>query len=95
MIRDLEYEPSASIRGLHYDIEKGLLLKIDSINQIQFGTVYRGREKLENDEVLQIYKRRRLPQDYVDAHLKPGVRHAHHALFDHDRAHPIPPILTG
>lgn len=72
VIRDLEYEPSASIRGLHYDIEKGLLLKIDSINQIQFGTVYRGREKLENDEVLQIYKRRRLPQDYVDAHLKPG-----------------------
>ena len=28
-------------RGLHYDVEKGLFLKVDSFHQIQLGTVYR------------------------------------------------------
>ena len=55
-----------SIRGLHYDIEKGLLLKIDSINQIQMGTVYRGRQQLSDEEVLRRYNRRRIPQYYLD-----------------------------
>lgn len=73
---DLKYDPDTSIRGLHYDIEKGLLLKIDSINQIQFGTVYSGRKKLTDSEVLDVYKRRRIPQDYVEAHLKNGAQSA-------------------
>ena len=32
-ILDIEYDPLGVIRGLHYDIPKGLLLKLDSINQ--------------------------------------------------------------
>lgn len=38
----MEYRPEFAIRGLHYDIEKGLLLKLDSFLQIQLGSVYRG-----------------------------------------------------
>ena len=68
--KEFKYDPKMSIRGLHYDIEKGLLLKIDSINQIQLGTVYRGRQKLTEEEVLQLYKRRKIPQDYLDVSLK-------------------------
>ena len=34
--------------GLHYDVEKGLFLKVDSSHQVQLGTVYRGRQKLED-----------------------------------------------
>lgn len=41
-IRRLDYLPGFAIRGLHYDIEKGLLLKLDSFLQIQLGSVYRG-----------------------------------------------------
>ena len=33
-ILDIEYDPLGVIRGLHYDIPKGLLLKLDSINQV-------------------------------------------------------------
>ena len=35
------YYISIYFRGLHYDVEKGLFLKVDSFHQIQFGTVYR------------------------------------------------------
>ena len=46
--------------GLHYDVTKGLFLKIDSSCQIQLGTVYRGKQKLEDEEVLHLYKKRQL-----------------------------------
>jgi len=49
------------VRGLHYDVEIGFFLKVDSFHQIQLGTVYRGRERLEEQEVLSMYKRRQLP----------------------------------
>ena len=64
---DIEYDPQGVIRGLHYDIPKGLLLKLDSINQIQLGTVYRGRMRLSDEEVKQIYGRAKIPQAYVDS----------------------------
>nr|XP_042905153.1 5'-nucleotidase domain-containing protein 3-like [Parasteatoda tepidariorum] len=40
-IRQLDYQPGFAIRGLHYDMQKGLLMKIDSFHQIQFESVYR------------------------------------------------------
>ena len=33
-ILKFEYDPKLAIRGLHYDIIKGLLLKIDSMIQV-------------------------------------------------------------
>ena len=59
------YDPNFPIKGLHYDVEKNLFLKVDSSNQIQLGTVYRGREKLKDSEVLSLYKRRQLPAKYL------------------------------
>ena len=41
-----------SVKGLHYDVERELFLKVDSSHQIQLGTVYRGRERLEDQKVL-------------------------------------------
>lgn len=46
----MEYRPEFAIRGLHYDIEKGLLLKLDSFLQIQLGSVYRGLTAVRLDE---------------------------------------------
>lgn len=40
---------------LQYDIEKGLLLKLDSFLQIQLGTVFRGITPVPDDEVLKLY----------------------------------------
>ena len=66
------YDPQFAVRGLHYDVEKGLFLKVDSSHQIQLGTVYRGREKLEDQEVLTMYKRRQLPVTFLGTH-KPFI----------------------
>ncbi|XP_004444446.3 5'-nucleotidase domain-containing protein 3 isoform X2 [Drosophila pseudoobscura] len=65
-ILDLEYEPNFAVRGLHYDVEKGLLVKLDSFLQLQLGSVYRGRTKLGADEVLKLYHNRLLPIAYVE-----------------------------
>lgn len=69
-IAELEYKPHWAIRGLHYDIERGLLMKIDSFLQIQFGTVYRGLTPLSEKEVLRLYKNKNIPLAYVDTHGK-------------------------
>lgn len=47
-IRNLEYDPNFAVRGLHYDIKKGLLLKVDCFMQVQLGCVYRGKGNNEN-----------------------------------------------
>ncbi|CAH0561960.1 unnamed protein product [Brassicogethes aeneus] len=69
-IGKLEYKPRFAVRGLHYDIEKGVLLKLDSFLQIQFGSVYRGLTPLSNEQVLRLYKNRIIPIAYVEGHTK-------------------------
>ncbi|XP_034476798.1 5'-nucleotidase domain-containing protein 3 isoform X2 [Drosophila innubila] len=73
-ILELEYEPNFAVRGLHYDVEKGLLVKLDSFLQLQLGSVYRGRTKVEADEVLKLYHNRLLPIAYVEG---PNSSHQH------------------
>uniref|UniRef100_A0A673CIB9 5'-nucleotidase domain containing 2 n=1 Tax=Sphaeramia orbicularis TaxID=375764 RepID=A0A673CIB9_9TELE len=50
-----DYIPNFAVRGLHYDIQKGLLMKIDAFHYIQPGTVYRGLNPLPDEEVLELY----------------------------------------
>jgi len=69
-IANIIYDPHFPIRGLHYDVEKGLFLKVDSSHQIQLGTVHRGRHKLSNEEVIQLYNRRQLPVTFLDPNKK-------------------------
>lgn len=76
-IAELEYIPGFAVRGLHYDIEKGLLLKLDSFLQVQFGSVYRGRTKVPDHEVLKLYKNRILPIAYVEGQ----IRNHHQVIF--------------
>lgn len=54
-IRKYDYIPNFTVRGLHYDIQKGLLMKIDAFHYIQSGTVYRGLSPVPDEEVLQLY----------------------------------------
>ena len=64
-IGKLTYDPHFAIQGLHYDVEKGLFLKVDSSHQIQLGTVHRGRDRLADKEVLSLYKSRQLPVTFL------------------------------
>ncbi|XP_043986797.1 5'-nucleotidase domain-containing protein 2 [Gambusia affinis] len=54
-IAKYEYIPNFTVRGLHYDIQKGLLMKIDAFHYIEPGTVYRGLSPVSDDEVLYLY----------------------------------------
>jgi len=69
----MEYKPGFAVRGLHYDVEKGLLLKLDSFLQIQLGSVYRGLSPVSNEEVLRLYKNRVIPIAYVESQVKNTV----------------------
>ena len=64
-VNNIVYDRDFAVRGLHYDVEKGLFLKVDSSNQIQLGSVHRGRERLDNKEVMNLYKRRQLPAAFL------------------------------
>jgi len=66
----MEYKPGFAVRGLHYDVEKGVLLKLDSFLQIQLGTVYRGLSPVSDEEVLRLYKNRVIPIAYVESQVK-------------------------
>ncbi|XP_037088622.1 5'-nucleotidase domain-containing protein 3-like isoform X2 [Pollicipes pollicipes] len=65
-VSNLQYLPNFAVRGLHYDIQKGLLLKVDSFNQIQLGSVYRGLSKVSDEEVLALYGSTLLPVNYIE-----------------------------
>ncbi|XP_076821628.1 5'-nucleotidase domain-containing protein 3-like [Clavelina lepadiformis] len=64
---NLAYIPKFCIRGLHYDIQRSLLMKVDICNMIQLGTVYKGLRKLEDDEVKMVFSgSRHIPKTIID-----------------------------
>ena len=63
---DLRYSHNFCIRGLHYDIPRSLLMKVDICNVIQFGTVHRGLQKLTDEEVLQLMGSRHIPKQVME-----------------------------
>ena len=71
-IMKLNYQPGFAVRGLHFDIGKGLLLKVDSFHQIQLGCVYRGLQRLSDEEVLSLYGQFYIPADYLESHVYNG-----------------------
>lgn len=51
----LQYDPSFAIRGLTIDRERGLLCKISSHQKLCYTGVYRGRQRLSRDEIMELY----------------------------------------
>lgn len=47
-LKDLEFDPTFAIRGLHYDVCTGWLMKVDAYHNIQLNTVYYGRKPLND-----------------------------------------------
>ncbi|XP_025062544.1 5'-nucleotidase domain-containing protein 2 [Alligator sinensis] len=50
-----DYIPGFAIRGLHYDVKKSLLMKIDAFHYVQLGTAYRGLRPVPDEEVIELY----------------------------------------
>ncbi|CAL8358949.1 unnamed protein product [Lota lota] len=60
-LREYEYIPNFAVRGLHYDVQKALLMKIDAFHYIQLGTVYRGLYPVPDEEVIAMYDGSHVP----------------------------------
>ncbi|KAL4220609.1 5'-nucleotidase domain-containing protein 3 [Mactra antiquata] len=74
-IRDQHFNPEFCLRGLHYDIRRGLLMKIDNYHNIQLGTVYRGTTKLSDREVLEMYHGTHVPIEDMNTFYGKGPMH--------------------
>ncbi|CAH2277536.1 5 -nucleotidase domain-containing 3 [Pelobates cultripes] len=64
-LREYEYDPAFAIRGLHYDVHRALLMKIDAFHYIQLGTVYRGLSVVPDSEVIEMYKGHHVPLEQM------------------------------
>ncbi|XP_075456718.1 5'-nucleotidase domain-containing protein 3 isoform X3 [Ascaphus truei] len=64
-LRKYEYDPNFAIRGLHYDVHKALLMKIDAFHYIQLGTVYRGLSVVPDSEVIAMYEGSHVPLEQM------------------------------
>ncbi|KAM4553797.1 5'-nucleotidase domain-containing protein 3 isoform 1-T1 [Fundulus diaphanus] len=64
-LRKYEYIPNFAVRGLHYDVQKGLLMKIDAFHYIQLGTVYRGLHPVPDEEVIAMYEGSHVPLEIM------------------------------
>lgn len=60
-VMKLAFDPYFPIRGLHFDIKNGWLLKLDSFAQVQLSSVYRGKTKLTKEQILKVYKTGKIP----------------------------------
>uniref|UniRef100_A0A8D2KCQ9 5'-nucleotidase domain containing 3 n=1 Tax=Urocitellus parryii TaxID=9999 RepID=A0A8D2KCQ9_UROPR len=64
-IRKYEYDPNFAIRGLHYDVQRAVLMKIDAFHYIQLGTVYRGHSVVPDEEVIEMYEGSHVPLEQM------------------------------
>ncbi|XP_046861187.1 5'-nucleotidase domain-containing protein 3-like [Xenia sp. Carnegie-2017] len=75
----MEYDPDFVIRGLHIDINKGIMMKIDSYQNIMPGTAYRGHQQLSEEEIQQLYRGTNTGNDQIiptkDNNERPRMRH--------------------
>lgn len=61
LLDDLVYDPNFVIRGLHYDIENQVLMKLDSFSVINTPGVYHGRSKMSMKQIERLYPTRNIP----------------------------------
>ncbi|KYQ91223.1 5'-nucleotidase [Tieghemostelium lacteum] len=69
-VKEMKFDPNFAIRGLHYDINNGFLMKLDYLNNIQAGSIYHGRNQLTKEQVTQVYGSMQLKKNYCDQYLK-------------------------
>ena len=50
-VNHLEYEEEFVVRGLHYDVDNGILLKLDEFNQVHSRYCYKGTKALSTEDI--------------------------------------------
>ncbi|XP_059171170.1 5'-nucleotidase domain-containing protein 3-like isoform X1 [Physella acuta] len=80
-ILDLEYDADFAVRGLHYDVKKGLFMKIDQFHNIQLGTVYRGMKPVPDEEVKTLFEGTHISVENMNTFYGAGPMHQMVDLF--------------
>jgi HAD superfamily 5'-nucleotidase-like hydrolase len=65
-IEAMPFDPDFAIRGLHCDVSRGLLMKIDAYNHIHLSSVHRGHQQLNKGDVLGMYGGTHIPLRVTD-----------------------------
>ncbi|KAF4091130.1 hypothetical protein AMELA_G00033430 [Ameiurus melas] len=82
-LKNYNYIPDFVVRGLHYDVQKALLMKIDAFHYIQQGTVYRGLHPVPDREVIAMYEGCHIPLEIMsDFYGKSSHGHAMKQFMD-------------
>lgn len=82
-LKNYNYIPNFVVRGLHYDVQKALLMKIDAFHYIQQGTVYRGLQPVPDREVIAMYEGCHVPLEIMsDFYGKSSHGHAMKQFMD-------------
>jgi HAD superfamily 5'-nucleotidase-like hydrolase len=69
----LRYDPHFAIRGLHYDLKLGHIMKLDYLYNIQKDAIFFGRQPVSQSEVLERYGSFHLRRNYVEQNCKQMV----------------------
>ncbi|CAD5113891.1 DgyrCDS3051 [Dimorphilus gyrociliatus] len=80
-----KFDPTFAVRGLHCDVQHGLLLKIDAFHDIQKGCVYRGLQPLSQDDIIDLYDGTHVNIDQMNNYygsVKKGSNATMHQLMD-------------
>ena len=64
-----KYDPQFAIRGLHFDVTNGVLMKLDAFRNIQLNAVFRGRTPVSISEVISYYRGTHVSQDYLSHYM--------------------------
>ncbi|CAG8505855.1 4659_t:CDS:10 [Ambispora gerdemannii] len=66
-LESVDFDQDFAIRGLHYDMQTGWLMKIDAFSNVQMNTIYFGREPLKDiQELHKIHKGVHISQEYLN-----------------------------
>ncbi|KAJ2963030.1 hypothetical protein NQZ79_g2010 [Umbelopsis isabellina] len=69
-LKHLQFDSNFAIRGLHFDIENGWLMKIDNFANIQLSTVHVGREPIKDtNDVIEQHRGVHISPDYLQKNM--------------------------
>jgi HAD superfamily 5'-nucleotidase-like hydrolase len=70
LLLEKTYDPSFAIRGLHFDLRSGILLKLTFLGDVVSGAAYLGRRPLDDAALERIYPGMHIPQAELQSHFK-------------------------
>eukprot|EP01096_Ripella_sp_DP13-Kostka_P002336 TRINITY_DN13147_c0_g1_i1.p1 TRINITY_DN13147_c0_g1~~TRINITY_DN13147_c0_g1_i1.p1 ORF type:complete len:608 (+),score=207.18 TRINITY_DN13147_c0_g1_i1:67-1824(+) len=69
-LANVKYDPDFAIRGLHFDVRKGWLMKVDFVSNVDPHSVYFGRNQVPPEEVVDAYLGVHIDENYFAKNIR-------------------------